>query len=342
MKPPPRPCARISRIMMKLFALPTLITCAVLAAALYWGGLSALLLVALLAVLETTLSFDNAVVNAKVLQRMSPAWQNRFLTWGILIAVFGTRFVFPIIIVAAAAALSPLAVTMLALNDPAAYSAHLAEAHVAIAAFGAAFLLLVALKYFFNDRKTVHWITVVEKHLSRWGGIEAIEIALVLTTLLICALFVPHEAATLLIAGIIGVVLFVVIEGIAQSFEVEGARAAAASGLALFLYLNVLDSAFSLDGVVGAFAVTKSLPVIIAGLGIGALFVRTFTIALVRAKTLESLPYLEHGAHWAIFGLAVAMLANIFVHVPETITGLIGLVFVALAYWSSRREMRRA
>ncbi len=327
---------------MRLFAIPSIVTLAVFAAAFYWGGLSALFLVALLAILETTLSFDNAVVNAKVLQRMTPEWQARFLTWGIIIAVFGTRFVFPILIVAAAAALSPVAVTLLAFNDPVAYGAHLAASHVAIAAFGAAFLLLVSLKYFFNQRKTVHWIKVVEKHLSRWGGIEAIEIALVLATLAVCSYFIPHEAATLLLSGIIGVIVFVFVEGIAQSFEVEGASAAAAGGLALFIYLNVLDSAFSLDGVIGAFAVTNNLPVIIAGLGIGALFVRTFTIALVRAKTLEALPYLEHGAHWAIFGLALAMLANMFVHVPEVITGLVGLVFVALAYYSSRREMRAA
>lgn len=330
---------------MRLFLFPSIVTVVAFIAAYAWGGLHALFLVVLLAVLETTLSFDNAVVNARVLQRMSPEWQNRFLTWGILIAVFGTRFVFPILIVAAAAFMTPYAVAMLAFFDPVAYGERLHEAHVPIAAFGSAFLLLVSLKYFFNDAKTVHWIEVIERRLSRWGSIEAIEIALVLLVLLGAAVLLPHDAATLLIAGIIGIILFILMEGVAHSFESVakvGVNVAAQAGFALFLYLNVLDSAFSLDGVVGAFAVTNNLPIIIAGLGIGALFVRTFTIALVRAKTLESLPYLEHGAHWAIFGLALAMLCNLFVHVPETITGLVGLVFVALAYWSSRREMRRA
>lgn len=328
---------------MRLFWFPIVVTVAASVAAFIWGGVHALFLVLLLAILETTLSFDNAVVNAKVLQRMSPTWQNRFLTWGILIAVFGTRFVFPIFIVAAAAQLSPIVVTKLAMFDSVAYGEYLSQAHVAIAAFGAAFLLLVSLKYFFNEAKTVHWIEIIEKHLSKWGGIEAIEIALVLLVLLGSAFVLPHEAASILMAGIIGVVLFIAIEGIAQSFEMEGAHAtgaAAKAGLALFIYLNILDSAFSLDGVIGAFAVTNNLPVIIAGLGIGALFVRTFTIALVRAKTLETLKYLEHGAHWAIFGLALAMLANMFIHLPEVVTGLIGLVFVAFSYWSSRREMR--
>ncbi len=325
---------------MRLFIFPVAISLVAFAAIYIWGGFYVLLLAILLSILETTLSFDNAVVNAKVLQRMNPLWQQRFLTWGILIAVFGTRFVFPILIVAAAAGLSPLAVTQLAFTDAEAYSRYLESADVAIAAFGSAFLLLVSLKYFFNARKKVHWIKSIERHMTRWGGIEAIEIALVLLVLLVGAFFVPHEAATLLIAGLIGVVLFIVIEGIAQSFEIEAGAMAAKAGFALFIYLNVLDSAFSLDGVVGAFAITSNLPVIIVGLGIGALFVRTFTVALVRAKTLESLPYLEHGAHYAIFGLAMAMLVGIFVHVPEIITGLVGLVFVALSYWSSRREMR--
>ena len=323
---------------MRLYIFPSLVALIACVAAYFWGGTHALFLVALLSILETTLSFDNAVVNAKVLQRMDTKWQNRFLIWGIPIAVFGTRFVLPILIVSAAAGLSPYAVTLLAFFDPSQYGEELQNAHVAISAFGSAFLMLVSLKYFFNNTKTVHWIGAIERHLSRWGGIGAIEIALVLTVLLTCAFFVPHEAATLLIAGLIGVVLFIVIEGVAQSFEMESS--AAYGGAALFVYLNVLDSAFSLDGVVGAFAITTNLPLIIAGLGIGALFVRTFTISLVRANTLSTLIYLEHGAHWAIFGLALAMLGGIFVHVPETITGLIGLVFVVLAYWSSRREIR--
>jgi len=318
---------------------PTIIALVACVGAYVWGGPVALFTVALLAILETTLSFDNAVVNARVLTRMEPIWQRRFLTWGILVAVFGTRFVLPIFIVAAAAVLSPLAVLNLAMFSPLEYAAHLEGAHAAIASFGAAFLLLVSLKYFVNDRKTVHWIVIVERYLSRWGGIEAIEVAFTLLVLLVAAILLPLEAATILIAGVIGVILFIIIEGIAQSFEMQAGAVVAASSIALFVYLNVLDSAFSLDGVVAAFAITKNLPMIIVGLGIGALFVRSATIALVRARTLETLPYLEHGAHWAIFGLSVAMFGSLFVHVPEPFTGLIGLAFIIFAYISSRRAM---
>jgi hypothetical protein len=322
---------------MRLFLFPAIVTIVAFAAAFIYGGPQALFLVALLAVLETTLSFDNAVINAKVLGNMSPLWQRRFLTWGILFAVFGTRFVLPILIVSVAALLSPFEVTRLAFFDAAAYGEHLKDAHVAISAFGSAFLMLVSLKYFFNEAKTIHWIEAIERRISGWGKIEAIEIAMTLFVMLLCALFVPAEESTaLLIAGIVGVVIFVVIEGISHSFS-HVHTSVATGGLALFVYLNILDSAFSLDGVVGAFAITTQLPIIIAGLGIGALFVRTFTIALVRAKTLSSLVYLEHGAHWAIFGLALSMLASIFVHVPEAVTGLIGFIFVALSYVSSKK-----
>ncbi len=326
-------------VVMRLFLFPIVVTIAACIGAYLWGGYEALFLVVLLAVLETTLSFDNAIINAKILGSMTPLWQRRFLTWGILFAVFGTRFVLPILIVSAAALLSPIEVAKLAFFDPVAYGAHLIDAHIAISAFGSAFLMLVSLKYFFNEAKTVHWIEAVEKRLSQWGKIEAIEIALTLLVLLTCAATVSHDAKTLLIAGLIGVIIFLIMEGISHAFS-DTTRHVASGGLALFVYLNVLDSAFSLDGVVGAFAITSSLPVIIAGLGIGALFVRTFTISLVRAKTLSTLRYLEHGAHWAIFGLAIAMIAGIFVDVPEAVTGLVGFVFVALSYMSSRRVLR--
>ena len=330
---------------MRILIFPSIAAVLTGIAVFLWGGLAALMLLAFLVILETTLSFDNAVVNAKVLARMDERWQRRFLTWGILVAVFGTRLVLPVLIVAAAAALSPFAVIKLAFFDPVHYGEYLHGAHVSIAAFGSAFLLLVSLKYFFDDRKKVHWIAVIERMLSRWGGIEAIEIALVLSILLGAAFLEPAQAAAILVAGLLGVILFIIIQGIAQSFEAgatEVVGVSAKAGAALFVYLNVLDSAFSLDGVVAAFAISSSVPIIVGGLGVGALFVRAFTVMLVRAKTLETLRYLEHGAHYAILGLAIAMLVGIFVEVPEAITGLVGIVFIGFAYLSSRREFLKS
>ena len=129
------------------------------------------------------------------------------------------------------------------------------------------------------------------------------------------------------------------VEGLAGALSIESTDVVS-TGATLFVYLNILDSAFSLDGVVGAFALTNNLVIIMVGLGIGAYFVRSITLYFVRKNTLAELIYLEHGAHWAVFGLALAMLANLVVHVPEIFTGLIGLCFVALAYYASLKKLR--
>jgi hypothetical protein len=182
---------------------------------------------------------------------------------------------------------------------------------------------MVALKYFFDDSKEVYWIRMIEQRLSALGRIEAVEIGIALIALVSFSFLIPDEQATVLIAGTVGVILFIAMQGLANAFS-DGVTYATSAGLSLFLYLNVLDSAFSLDSVVGAFALTTAIPVIVVGLGIGAYFVRSFTIYFVERKTLDTLIYLEHGAHWAIFGLALSMFAGLLFEVPEIITGGVG------------------
>ena len=330
---------------MSVFFGPAAISLIALGAVYFWGGVPALLLAGLLSILEITLSFDNAVINAKVLSQMDERWQKRFLTWGMLLAVFGTRLVLPAVIVGIAAAISPLAAVRLALENPAAYGALIETATPLILSFGGAFLMMVSLQYFFDTNKDVHWIHVIEKRLAHWGRVEAIELAIALSVVLGLSYVAHAPQGAVLAAGCIGILLFIVIQGIANAMRMdpgEAAKATAATGAVLFVYLNVLDAAFSLDGVVGAFALTTALPIIFVGLGIGAYFVRTITLYLVRRRTLDALLYLEHGAHWAILGLALCMFLGLIVHVPEAITGLIGLAFVVMSYISSRREMRAA
>ncbi len=321
------------------FFFPALISLAVFALMGVKFGLEVMMLVIILSILEVTLSFDNAVVNARVLERMSPVWQRRFLTWGIAIAVFGTRFILPILIVSVALFMSPLEVLSIVVTDPEKYGHLLESVHGVITAFGGVFLLMVALKYFFNKAKSIHWIRIIEAHLVKWGRIEAIEIALVLALLVGMSFFTQFEPTAILISGIVGLILFILMQGITGTLSIETDDIARKGGI-LFLYLEILDTAFSLDGVIGAFALSSNLFVIAAGLGIGAYFVRSLTLYLVERKTLIKLVYLEHGAHWAILGLAIAMLANLVIHVPEMVTGLIGLCFVILAYRSSIKEMK--
>ncbi len=327
---------------MKLFIAPVIVSIIALISVFIWGGFAALGLALLLSVLEITLSFDNAVVNAKVLGQMNAKWQKRFLTWGILVAVFGTRLILPALIVSIAAWISPFQAIMLALENPAEYGHVLEHASPMINAFGGTFLLMVSLKYFFDVGKSVHWLSIIEKRLAKWGRIEAIELAIALSTLLVLSYVGHAPQGQVLAAGCIGILLFIIIQGIANSLHVEhSAEAVAKSGFILFVYLNILDAAFSLDGVIGAFALTTAIPIIFVGLGIGAYFVRSITVFFVRRKTLDALLYLEHGAHWAILGLGLSMLIGLIVHVPEAITGLIGLVFVTLAYISSRNALKK-
>ncbi len=321
---------------MRRFILPTGISLGALAAVYLWGGIGALLLAAALAILEVTLSFDNAMVNANVLTRMSPLWQRRFLTWGMLISVFGIRLVLPILIVGAVAFISPVTIAILAFADPSRYATLIASTAPVIKAFGGTFLLLVALSYFFDGAKRVHWLKRVEQRLVSLGTVGSLEVALSLAVLLGIAAFAGGGSLAIIKSGIVGIVLYILMRGIREVLGAESAFARA--GLALFMYVSVLDAALSLDGVIGAFALTSAVPIIVVGLGIGAYFVRTLTIAMVEGRTLERFIYLEHGAHWAIFGLAACMLAGLVVPVPEWFTAGIGLFFIALAYGSSRRE----
>jgi hypothetical protein len=311
-------------------------------------GTAALLwIVIVLSVLEISLSFDNAVVNASVLKDMDEIWQKRFLTWGIAFAVFGMRIVFPLAIVAIAAGLGPIETINLSLNDPQEYERLVSSAHVGIAGFGGAFLAMVGMKFFFDLDKDVHWIAVVERKLSKFAALPAIEIALLLLVLWgISGTLAPEDALTFLIAGILGLVTFIAVEGINKILELreEAHRLSGAvvrSGLGGFLYLNVLDASFSFDGVIGAFALSNNMVVIALGLSIGAIFVRSMTIHLVRKGTLAEYRFLEHGAFWAIIVLGMIMLASAKIHIPETITGLIGAILIGLSFWWSVRHNRK-
>ncbi|MCA9355612.1 DUF475 domain-containing protein [Candidatus Kaiserbacteria bacterium] len=329
-------------MLLKHFKGSILVTILGLVALFWYGSWEALFIAVLLVLLEVTLSFDNAVVNARVLEKMTPTWQRRFLTWGILLAVFVTRFVLPIVIVSLVTLSSPWLIMQMALFDAHHYGELLEGAKYAIHGFGASFLLLVALKYFLDKKKELHWINIIEKRLIKWGRIESVEIVLVLLAITSIAFLVPQEVkATVMMAGVFGIILFIFMQGLTNTFSVE-TNQMTTNCLALFLYLEILDASFSLDGVIGAFALTSSILIIAIGLGIGAFFVRSLTIFMVREKTLDKLKYLEHGAHWAIFGLAISMLVSMLTEVPELITGTVGVSFVLAAYYSSLRHRKSA
>jgi len=313
------------------------------------GMMQAVVLATMLGVMEVSLSFDNAVVNASVLKEMDAKWQQVFLTIGVLIAVFGMRLLFPIVIVSVATGLGMADVATMALERPEDYSNHLSESHAGIAAFGGLFLLLVFLSFLFDEGKELHWLGAAEERLASLGKLDSIAVMTALVVLFCLQMWLPLDQATRLkvvVAGLGGVILFVAVSSLDSLFESESVGEGAVStakrnGVAGFLYLEVLDASFSFDGVIGAFAVTRDVVIIMLGLAIGAMFVRSLTVHLVRRGTLDEYVFLEHGAHYAIGALAVIMLSGIVVHVHEVVTGSIGVAFIALALVSSVRYKRR-
>lgn len=331
---------------MQHFHLSFLITAFCLSAAFWWGGMIGVFIAIILGILEVSLSFDNAVVNASVLKRMNARWQRYFLTWGMFIAVFGMRLVFPVLIVSVATSIDFVTVARMALEDPLTYSQHLTNVHVQISAFGGMFLLMVFFSFILDDAKELHWLGRIEERISALGKLKAIEIILALGLLLVIQKWLPTEIRLdAMVAGISGLILFVVVDSLAALFEDEGqsgqvSGAVKKAGLMSFIYLEVLDASFSFDGVIGAFAITQDVVIIMLGLAIGAMFVRSLTVYLVNKGTLDDYVFLEHGAHYAIGVLAGIMLVSMRYHISEVVTGLVGAVLIALSVYSSIRYNR--
>lgn len=306
------------------------------------GALSFLLVGCVLAVLEISLSFDNAIVNANKLKTMSPVWQQRFLTWGILIAVFGMRIVFPLAVVAVAAWVGPFEAVRIAATDPQAYAHLMHESHLSISAFGGTFLMLVALSFFIDADKEVHWLPPLETRMCRAAGIQGLGYGLALLLVLVFGNLLPvGQRSGFFGAAILGAVIFMGVEALSHLLDSDEATpvrdGARAGGLGAFMYLEVLDASFSFDGVIGAFALTQNLFLIAIGLGIGAMYVRSMTIMLVEKKTLNEFRFLEHGAFYSILALSVIMFSQSLLHIPEVITGLIGAVIIGLSLVASMR-----
>jgi hypothetical protein len=318
--------------MLNTFKVPLLLTVVALLGTLIFGGVTAMVVVAILAALEISLSFDNAVVNAKILGRMNPWWQRMFLTVGILIAVFGMRLVFPLLVVALAGHINPFAALQLAIQHPEQYAHHLHAAHPSIAAFGGAFLGMLFLNWLFEERE-IHWLAPIERTLAHVGKLDSIAVVFMGIGLVVAANLLGHTQAVLL-AGLLGMIAYVAISAFDNLFEGAGSTAVK-SGIATFMYLEMIDASFSFDGVIGAFAITSNIFLIAIGLGVGALYVRGLTVFLVRKGTLADYVYLEHGAHWAIGTLAVLLLLTIKYEIPEVVTGALGVGLISAAFISS-------
>lgn len=343
--------------MLEYFLESYIVTFAGLLAAYFWGehvhpgsGFACVFIALVLGALEISLSFDNAVVNAMKLEKMSHVWRHRFLTWGIIIAVFGMRFLFPILVVSIFAKLRMIEVARIAITDSDKYAYYLHQTHDPIVTFGGMFLIMLFLNYFFDNKKDVHWIRPIENWLAHLDHMKGIEILISLLALLATQSVIPQEQkVSVMIAGVCGIITYLAIDGFTHYLEKReqirlekcSIEAAGCTGLISFIYLELIDASFSLDGVLGAFAISKDIIIISIGLAIGAMFVRSLTIMLVEKKTLKQFLYLEHGAHWAIGALACLMLISTVKELPEVVTGGIGLAFIVAALISSVMHNRK-
>jgi len=358
-------------VLLKTFGWSFAVTALGLVAAVFYGGWQAFGIVAILSVLEISLSFDNAVINAGILKKMNAFWQKIFLTVGVLIAVFGMRLVFPVVIVAISAQLGPIEAIDLSFNDPDRYKELVTDAHPSIAAFGGMFLLMIFLDFIFEDRD-IQWLRWIERPLAKLGKVDMLSVCVALIVLLVSAMtFATHahqhggghadKASTVMLSGIAGLITYLVVGGLSGFFEnkleeeeereqeaeeeakkagkpVSGVLLAGKAAFFMFLYLEVLDASFSFDGVIGAFAITNEIVLMALGLGIGAMYVRSLTVYLVRQGTLDDYVYLEHGAHYAIGALSVILLVTIQYEINELITGSVGVILIGWSFWSSVRR----
>jgi len=329
---------------LKYFGFSSLVTIVAVLAVWATLGLPAALTTIVLVAIEIALSFDNAIINAKVLGRMSRFWQQLFLTLGIVIAIVGMRLIFPILIVMISAHLPWGEVIKEALHHPATYSRHLSAARISIAAFGGSFLLTLTLYFLFDDARQELWLTHLERQLQRAGGTRWLPPLLVAALVGGLSLLAGANSGQVLRLGLIGTAAYtmlkLLIDGLGKLETDKHKVYLGWSAVLAFLYLELLDASFSFDGVLGAFAITDKVVLIAIGLGVGAVWVRSLTVFMVQRGTLSAYKYLEHGAHYAILVLAAALLGSIFLNVPDAITGIIGLGVIIASFIASRQDIQ--
>ena len=219
--------------MLKFFRSSFIVTGLGLGLAYWIAGLPGLWIAFNLALLETSLSFDNAVVNAAVLKDWDEKWRQRYLVWGMLVAVFGMRLLFPLVIVGVIAHMwalpGPMSIVewmqtgawpsvdvlSMAINTPSQYERILNSAHIEVLAFGGTFLLMVFWHFFINYEKDIHWFAPIEKLLSKLGKLDMASVLMTLLTLLILATFMPAaEAYRFLVAGLWSIAVYIVVDGL--------------------------------------------------------------------------------------------------------------------------------
>jgi hypothetical protein len=301
-----------------------------------------------LAVIEIALSFDNAVVNAAQLSKMSVFWKKMFLYVGIFIAVIGMRVLFPVGIVSIVGDVSMQTALDWALTNPTQFEHTLISSHAMVAGFGGAFLSMVFLSFFMDKERDEFWLAPIEKPLAAIGSLDMVQAMIVGSLSYAVSLNMEHGGHEFFMAALAGMITFGVIEIIKHLLEGATDEATAntvgtvaKAGLGAFIYIEILDSAFSADGVLAAFAISSNVFVIAAGLGIGAMFVRSMTVMLDATGTLKTYQYLETGAFWSIGFLSASIMIEPFLEIPDYMIALTSVSIIIASVIHSAFDNRQ-
>ncbi len=291
-----------------------------------------------LVLFETVSSVDNAIINAEVLSTMGKRARRWFLTWGMFIAVFLVRGLLPFLIIwAFNTSLSPMQILSAAWsNDPLVLESIEKSAPILLVA-GGVFLLFLFL----------HWLFLEEKHL----GLPRAEkffmskgvwfYAIVSILLAVIAWFALQESNLMGFGAVVGSSLFFITHGFKQNAEEQERKllGSAHSDLSKLFFLEIIDTTFSIDGVLGAFAFTLSVPLILIGNGIGALVVRQVTIGNI--ERIKKYVYLKNGAMYSVLVLGVVMIFHSFgVHIPEWLSPSATLLIIGFFFWKSKMHFK--
>lgn len=295
--------------------------------------ISILLIIAGLCLFETINSIDNAIINAEVLATMQPKARRWFLIWGMFIAVFLIRGVLPWVIVwAVLPSLGPIgALTATFSSDPHVIEAIEQSAPILLIG-GGTFLVFL----FF------HWLFLEPKHYGLRGerffmrqGVWFFAIVSILLTIIVW--FALQRHPLMAFGAVVGSTAFFITHGFkenAAQAEKELMREGL-SDISKILYLEVIDATFSIDGVLGAFAFTLSVPLILIGNGLGAFVVRELTIGNI--ERIKKYVYLKNGAMYSILCLGTIMLLDSFgFHIPSWLSPVITFSIVGFFFFKSR------
>ena len=299
----------------------------------------AFLTIAGLVLFETITSIDNAIINAEVLNTMGAKARRWFLTWGILIAVFVIRGALPWLIVwLSTPELGPIgALTATFSSDPAVIAAIEASTPILLIG-GGTFLVFLFFNWIFLEEK--YYGLRVEKYIAS-KGVWFYAVVSVLLALIVW--FALERNPIMAFSAVMGSTAFFIVHGFRQNAEEQERRmlGSGMSDMSKLFYLEVIDATFSIDSVIGAFAFTMSVPLIIIGSGIGAIIVRQITVS--NTKTVKKYHYLKNGAMYSIFFLGSIMILDSFgVHIPPWVSPVITFAVVGFFYWKSVQDIKKA